>query len=253
MLDFFFFSFPSPRFSLFFDSYRHDGGVHVVDAGAEVAGVAVLGQRDDHLVARARVLDRKHVGVEAVDCGEDVRKLRVAEVRHDLRRGRGDDGRELERVDGPVEVGGPALLLEREALAEGRLVDLDDAAPRLLEVGDLVAEGQRELVGLRLARDVLARERPVEDGDGPREHALDGLLGERLGVDELLGGHRGGAGDVTWKEVAELGGKKRRVEREFFFFFLDSSVSLLSQPQKKHKNESDKKGRLSPWMIGGRT
>ena len=79
-------------------------------------------------------------------------------------------------------------------------------------IGDLVAEGQRELVGLRLARDVLARERPVEDGDGPREHALDGLLGERLGVDELLGGHRGGAGDVDLsrgRRGARLAGRGR--------------------------------------------
>jgi len=45
----------------------HDGRVHVVHAGADVARVAVLGQRAQHLVAAARVLNRQHVGVQAVD------------------------------------------------------------------------------------------------------------------------------------------------------------------------------------------
>ncbi len=45
----------------------HDGGVDVVDSGADVAAVAVLGQSAQHLIARPRVLDRQHVSVQAVD------------------------------------------------------------------------------------------------------------------------------------------------------------------------------------------
>lgn len=74
-------------------------------------------------------------------------------------------GRELERVDGPREVAVPVDLAEREALADGRLVDLDRKDAGVGEVDDLVAERERELLALDLLRDVGTRERPVEDGD----------------------------------------------------------------------------------------
>ena len=45
----------------------HDGGVNIVDAGSDVAAVAVLGQSAQHLIAGARVLDRQHVSIQAVN------------------------------------------------------------------------------------------------------------------------------------------------------------------------------------------
>jgi hypothetical protein len=46
----------------------------------------------------------------------------------------------------------------------GRETHLDDLAASSLEVGHLVTQCKRELVGLGAAADVLAREGPVEDG-----------------------------------------------------------------------------------------
>ena len=74
----------------------------VIDAGPDVAGVVVPGQRLDHLVAAARVLDRQHVRVQAIDGVQDVGKLRVAEVGHHLSLRRRDDCRKAEGAHRPV-------------------------------------------------------------------------------------------------------------------------------------------------------
>lgn len=55
---------------------------------------------------------------------ENVGKFGVAEVGDDLGRGCGHDSGELESVDGPVQVGGPALPLQRQPLPQRRLVHL---------------------------------------------------------------------------------------------------------------------------------
>lgn len=75
-------------------------------------------------------------------------------------------GGEAERVDGPGEVGVPVDLAEGETLADSWLIDLDGEDAGLLEVDDLVAESERELLGLGLASDVDTGEGPVEDSDG---------------------------------------------------------------------------------------
>lgn len=88
--------------------------------------------------------------------------------------------RELERVDGPGEVRVPVDLAERQPLADRGLVDLDGKDACLGEVAHLVAERERELLALDLLRDVGARERPVQDRDRSRQHALHRALGQRL-------------------------------------------------------------------------
>jgi hypothetical protein len=81
-------------------------------------------------------------------------------------------GREPERVDGPKEVGVPVLLSEGKTLSDGGLVDLDGVNAGLLEVANLVSEGESELLALDLSGDVDSGERPVEDGDGSGKHSL---------------------------------------------------------------------------------
>ena len=54
--------------------------------------------------------------------------------------------------------------------------------PGCLEVGDLVAQRERDLVGGLAERLVVAHERPREDRDRTGEHALDRLLGQGLRV-----------------------------------------------------------------------
>lgn len=75
-------------------------------------------------------------------------------------------GGEAEGVDGPGEVGVPVDLAEGKTLADSGLIDLDGEDAGGLEVDDLVAESERELLGLNLAGDINTGERPVEDGDG---------------------------------------------------------------------------------------
>jgi hypothetical protein len=98
--------------------------------------------------------------------------LRVAEVGVSLRRVLNTSGRKAERVDGPGKVRVPVDLPQRKTLADGGLVNLDGKDAGLLEVDDLVAERERELLALDFAGDVGAGEGPVEDGDRAGEHTL---------------------------------------------------------------------------------
>ena len=88
---------------------------------------------------------RGHVGVEARDRVDDLAELAVAHVRVDLGRvGRAGRG-QPERPDRPGQVGLAVGPPQRQQLPQGRLVDLDDADPGRLQVGDLVPDRQRDL------------------------------------------------------------------------------------------------------------
>lgn len=65
-----------------------------------------------------------------------------------------------------------------------------------LEIHNFIAESEGELLGLKLAGKIGARERPVEDSNGTGEHTLHGLLGQALSVAAPLDSHRAGAADV---------------------------------------------------------
>jgi hypothetical protein len=67
-------------------------------------------------------------------------------------------GGQPERLHRPGQVGVAALAAQRQGLAQGRLVDLDDADAGRLQVGQLVADGQGELAGGRLPWLVVALE-----------------------------------------------------------------------------------------------
>ena len=59
----------------------------------------------------------------------------------------GNAGRaKVEAFHRPVEIGFPVRPAQRQAFAQGRLVDLDHRRPRLGKVMDLVANGQRNLL-----------------------------------------------------------------------------------------------------------
>ncbi len=73
---------------------------------------------------------------------------------------------------------------------------MDSTDTTLLQVNDLITKSERELFALNLTRDICTRERPVEDSDGPSEHALHGLGGDTLGVLAPLNGDGTGAADV---------------------------------------------------------
>ncbi|GKT83088.1 LOW QUALITY PROTEIN: hypothetical protein Ct61P_00938 [Colletotrichum tofieldiae] len=169
---------------------RNTRGVDVVDTRADVAGVGLLLEDTEELGVRLAVLDGQDIGIQRGDGVEEVLELGVAEVGVDLGGVLDAGSRQLEGVDGPVEVG-LALLAgaERETLTQSRLVDLDAVDASGLEVDDLVAEGQSKLLGLDGLVDVVTGERPAQAGDGAGEHALHGALGVSSGVLGLLDCH----------------------------------------------------------------
>ena len=172
------------------------GGVDVVDAGADLVGVTVLLEGVQELEVALRRLDGDDVSVKALDGGEDVVKVGVAEVRVGLESIGDAGGGELERVNGPLEVVVPVNAAERKTLTDGGLIDLDGVDAGLLEIDDLVAESKSELLGLELTGDIRARERPVEDGNRSSQHTLHWALRDALGVATPLDGDRTRTADV---------------------------------------------------------
>ena len=90
------------------------GRVDVVDTGANLVGVAVLLEGGEELHVALGGLDGDDIGVQALDRGEDVVKVRVAEVGVGLETIGDTSSGELEGVDGPLEVGIPVRTAERE-------------------------------------------------------------------------------------------------------------------------------------------
>lgn len=129
---------------------------------------------------------------------EEVLELGVAEVGVDLSAVLNTGGGELEAVDSPREI---LLTLragaKRETLTKSGLIDLDDVDAGLLEVDDLVAESESELLSLDGLVDVVTGEGPAQAGDGTSKHTLHGLLAVLGGVLALLDGHRLRTGDVA--------------------------------------------------------
>ena len=108
--------------------------------------------------------------------------------------------RQPERRHRPGQIRRSVGRAQRQRLAQRRLVDLDDRDARRLQVGHLVAQGERDLAGGVGRRLVVADERPGEHRDRPGEHALDRPVGERLGVAGPVDGHRRGPGDVAGQD-----------------------------------------------------
>ena len=107
---------------------------------------------------------------------EDFPKLRVAEMCDDACARGGGTARKAEGLDCTLQIDLLSRGTKRHAFTESRVVNLDDLAPSSLKGINLRSERQPKLQRLLFLGDVLARERPVENSDGPREHALDVLL-----------------------------------------------------------------------------
>ncbi len=176
----------------------HPRRVDVVDAGADLVRVGdAVGEGVEQLHVRARGLDRDHVGVESDDVLDDVVELRVTHVGVDLGLGPRRRGRQAEAVDRPAQVGVAVGEPQRQALAQRRLVDLDDRRPGRLEVEHLVPDRQGDLGAGLAARLVVADEGPLQDRHRPGQHALHRLLGQRLRVAPPVDGHRRRPRDVA--------------------------------------------------------
>ena len=93
---------------------RHAGRVDVIDTGADLVRVAVVLEGVEELHVALRRFDRNDIGIERLDGREDVVEVGVAEMRVGLERVGNTSSGELERREGPVEVGLPVSLAERK-------------------------------------------------------------------------------------------------------------------------------------------
>ncbi len=171
--------------------------VDVVHTRPDAAAEARRAEVGDDLHLRPRGLDAGDVGVERVDRLDHLTELRVAHVRVDLCRVVDAGRRQPERRDRPREVRLVGRGAQREKLPQCRLVDLDDADARRLQVVHLVADGQCHLTGGLAQRLVVADERPRQDRHRPGQHPLDGFAGQALRVARPLDGHRLRTRDVA--------------------------------------------------------
>ncbi|MNS62800.1 hypothetical protein D3C72_958760 [compost metagenome] len=171
--------------------------MNVIYAGTDVVRIAEILECLQQLHIGARRFDRDHVRIHGGDGFDDVVELRIAHVRMDLRLVAHAGRRQAEAIHRPVQVGLPIGTAQRQAFADGRLVDLDDADAGRFQVHHFVAQGQRQLAARLLARLIIPHERPLQDGDRTRQHALDRLVGQRLRVRRPAHRHRRGAGHVA--------------------------------------------------------
>ena len=175
----------------------HPRGVDVPHARTQLALEAVLGHGGQNVHARARGLDGGHVGIQVIDRVDDDVELGVAQVGVDLGGRSGAAGGQTERAHRPLQVIGPVVQAQRQGLADGGLIDLHDGNSGGLQVGDLGAQSQAQLVGDLGARNVVAHEGPGHDRHRPGEHALHRLVRQRLGVGAPGHRHGLGPGDVA--------------------------------------------------------
>ena len=178
---------------------RHGGhawGVDIVDARADL-GVEGLVNILQQFHAGAGRLDGGDIGIEAGNGIDDLAELGVTQVGVDLGGRLGLECNEAEGAHGPVQVGLAVFLTQRQQFTQGGFIDLNDVDAGLFQVPDLIRQRDAELVRRDGLVDVIAHEGPGQDSHRTGEHALDVVLGERLGVLGPLGGHRSRAGDVT--------------------------------------------------------
>jgi hypothetical protein len=180
--------------------------VDVVDTRANLVGVAIMLEGIQELHVTLGGFDRDDIGIEALDGGENVVEVGIAEMRVSLESVGNTGSGKLEGVYCPLEVCVPFVTAKRElkrrasadhharrvndsyTLTNSRLIDLNSANTSLLKINDLIAEGQGKLLGLQLTRNIRTRERPVQDGNRTSEHTLHRLLADTLCVTAPLDG-----------------------------------------------------------------
>ncbi|KAH9943489.1 golgi-body localization protein domain-containing protein [Epithele typhae] len=188
--------------------------VDVVNTRADLVRVTVVLEGVEEFHVALRRLDGDDIGVERLDGREDVVEVGVAEVRVSLESVGDTSSGDLERRESPVEVRLPVSLTERElwaismsgsidikqtqtyTLTKSRLINLNGLDASLLQVDDLVAEGEGELLALELTGDIRTREGPVEDSHRTGKHTLHRAAREALSVAAPAHSHRLGAADV---------------------------------------------------------
>lgn len=172
--------------------------VDIIYTRTNVARIGLIHEDLEQLGIALAVLDGQDISVKRGDRVEEVLELGVTEMGVDLGGVANASGGKAESTDGPFEVVITRLSsTERKTFTKGRLIDLDDVDASSFQVNNLVTKSKRQLLSLDRLVDIVTRERPPETGDGTREHALHGLLGDRGSVFRFLDGHRARARDIS--------------------------------------------------------
>src|SRR5262249_51015819 len=126
---------------------RDAGRVDVPNTGADLVRVLKAGERPEQFHVGARGLNGDHVCVQLGDGVDDVVELAVTHVRVDLRFV-SDAGRtQPKSIDSPAQILRPFRSAQRKSFAKSGFVYLDDAETCGFEIGNFIADRQRNLAG----------------------------------------------------------------------------------------------------------
>ena len=91
-------------------------------------------------------------------------------------------------------------------LTDSRFIDLNCLDTSFFQIHHLVTEGEGELLGLELTRNIGTGEGPVEDGDWTGQHSLHWFLRDTLSIAAPLDGDRVGTADIRdndgWPDIS---------------------------------------------------
>ena len=150
-----------------------------------------------HFHARTRSLNRGNIRIQAQDCIKNLAKLRVAQVRVDLRIGTDSSSGQAEGIHCPLEVFTVSSSIQRKKLAQCGFINLNNRDSSVLQISDLVTQGKTNLVSNLSQRQVITREGPRNDGDRTGQHALNRVRSQRLRIACPFNGHRVRTDNVT--------------------------------------------------------
>ena len=153
-------------------------------------GNEALRNISQQLHVRTSRLNAGHVSVQSVNRVDNLVELRVAQVGVNLSGILHRAGCQAEGVHRPVQVLRLLVAAQGQQLTQSRLVHLNDADARLLQVSNLVGKSQSHLVSGLTARLVVTHEGPRQNRHRAGEHALDRLVAQRLCVGAPRNGER---------------------------------------------------------------
>ena len=104
---------------------------------------------------------------------------------------------QAEGFAGPVQVGIPIGAFQRQAFTDGRFVDLDDFDACFFQIQYFVVQSQCDLFAHGSAWNVVADERPLQDGYRTGQHAFHRAFGQALCVSRPSDSHGFWAAYVT--------------------------------------------------------
>jgi hypothetical protein len=167
--------------------------MNIVDTWANLVGIAVMFERIEQFHITFRGFDRNDIGIKALDGGEDIIEVRVAEVRVGLKLVGDPSSGKFERINSPLEVRVPVRTTKRQLgqaevsdrkrkciritdpFADCRLINLNGADAGLFKIHNFITKCESKLLRLQLTRNISTRERPIEDGNRPSKHTLHRL------------------------------------------------------------------------------